>query len=128
MNKTSEVNQMNLRNMGDENVNVEAGERWLSLMGGAVLAIIGLGQKSAAGLVLALAGGYLVYRGARGHCYVYELLGIGPDIDETMLPADAPLPPGLDEGDEVLESSWESFPTSDAPSWTMGRERTDDDN
>lgn len=116
---------MNLKSLKAEEVNVREGERWLSLISGAVLAIAGLGQKSLGGLLLALTGGYLIYRGARGHCYIYQLFGIGPDAYETMLPPDAPLPAGIDEGDEVLESSWESFPTSDAPSWTMGRESSD---
>jgi hypothetical protein len=105
-----------------DDVNVQEGERWLSLLGGAFLSIAGLSRKSVGGGLLALVGGYLVYRGARGHCYLYDLLGIGPDVYDTMLPPDAAPPPSIDEGDEVLESSWGSFPTSDAPAWTMGRE------
>lgn len=116
---------MDLQTFGVKNPNVEEGERWLSLMGGAALAVAGLGMKSVGGLIAALTGGYLLYRGLRGHCFVYELLGIGPDYYETMLPPDTAPPPEVYQGDEVAESSWESFPTSDPPSWTMGRERDD---
>ncbi len=116
---------INLQTFAARNRNVQDGERWLSLMGGAVLTVAGLGRKSIGGLLTAFAGGYLIYRGLRGHCVVYDLLGVGPDYYETMLPADATPPPEVDDGDEVMESSWESFPTSDPPSWTMGRERGD---
>ncbi|MDT8305187.1 MAG: DUF2892 domain-containing protein [Anaerolineae bacterium] len=117
---------MNLRTLKADEVNVREGERWLSLIAGAVLTIAGIAQKSLGGSLLALAGGYLLYRGARGHCYIYDLLGIDQEPYATMLPADTPPPPSVDQGDEVLESSWESFPTSDAPSWTMGRESSED--
>lgn len=119
---------MNLETLKSDEVNVSEGERWLSLIGGTVLTIFGLGKKSLGGLLFALAGGYLIYRGARGHCYLYELLGISPDPYATMLPPESTPPPSIDQGDEVLESSWESFPTSDAPSWTMGREGSDNGN
>lgn len=114
---------MNRKMMTANEVNVEEGERWLSAIAGVVLALVGLGKKSPLGALLALAGGYLVYRGVSGHCFVYELMGKAPVPSATMLPADATTPPSVRYGDEVMESSWESFPTSDAPSWTMGRER-----
>jgi hypothetical protein len=39
---------------------------------------------------------------------------------EESLESNVP-PAGVSPHDEVAESSWESFPTSDAPAWTMGR-------
>ncbi|HWM95107.1 MAG TPA: YgaP-like transmembrane domain [Thermoanaerobaculia bacterium] len=60
------------------NVNVGKTERWASVLGGAALAALALRKgrgKSALGLA-ALAGLPLIWRGATGHCAVYEKLGI----------------------------------------------------
>ena len=60
------------------NVNVGKTERWASVLGGAALAALALKQgrkKSALGLA-ALAGLPLIWRGATGHCAVYQKLGI----------------------------------------------------
>ncbi len=51
-------------------------ERWLSLAGGAMLGLYGLSRRSPGGLALAAAGGALVYRGASGHCDLYQALGV----------------------------------------------------
>jgi uncharacterized membrane protein len=59
-----------------ENINVGQTERWASTIGGGVLAVYGLTRGSMGGLVLALVGGSLVYRGTTGHCNVYEAAGI----------------------------------------------------
>jgi uncharacterized membrane protein len=57
-------------------VNVGAPERWLSTVAGGSLLFYGLSRGSLRGLALAVAGGGLVYRGATGHCDVYEALDI----------------------------------------------------
>lgn len=65
------------------NVNVSNTERWASALGGAALAALamrgGRGRsgvaKGAAGLA-ALAGLQLLWRGATGHCAVYQKMGI----------------------------------------------------
>lgn len=116
---------INRTTMMAKEINVDEGERWLSAIAGVLLAVLGLGKKSPLGVLLALVGGCLLYRGASGHSFVYELLGKVPSSTVDMLPADAEMPPSVDYGDEVTESSWESFPTSDPPAWTMGRERDD---
>lgn len=61
-------------------VNVGETERWASTIGGSALAVYGITQLirngSWGGAVLALVGGSLVYRGASGHCAMYEAAGI----------------------------------------------------
>ena len=56
--------------------NVAQPERWLSVVAGSALAAYGLKQRSLPGLVVAGIGGLLVFRGATGHCPVYESLGV----------------------------------------------------
>src|SRR5262245_43222937 len=57
-------------------VNVGDAERWASVIGGAALTIFGLRRFSPSGLILALSGGGLVYRGLTGHCPCYAALGL----------------------------------------------------
>jgi uncharacterized membrane protein len=58
------------------NTNVGETERIVSAVGGGALALYGLTRGSLGGIVLALVGGALVYRGATGHCNTYEALGM----------------------------------------------------
>lgn len=99
-------------------------ERWLSVSIGSLAALYGLRHKNAFGLGLLAAGGYLFYRGVTGRCHVYALIGPGDGTDADLTPVEG-MPPSVERGDEVTESSWESFPTSDPPSWTTGREKDD---
>jgi len=59
-----------------EQTNVSNPERWLSVIAGSAIAAYGLTRRSISGLVLAGLGGALVWRGASGHCNVYEALGV----------------------------------------------------
>jgi len=56
--------------------NVNDPERWVSVVFGSALAAYGLKKRSAGGLVLSALGGALVWRGASGHCFLYETLGL----------------------------------------------------
>ncbi len=58
------------------NADVGTIERVVSAAGGGALALFGVSRRSPAGAALALAGGYLIYRGATGRCQVYSALGI----------------------------------------------------
>ncbi len=55
-------------------VNIGQKERWMSLLVGSVVLLYGF-IRSFKGLVAALIGGFLFYRGLSGHCYLYDLLG-----------------------------------------------------
>jgi hypothetical protein len=76
LNREKLSNTFSRENLG--NVNVGKTERWASVLGGAALAALafrGGNRKSAVGLA-ALAGLPLLWRGATGHCPVYQKLGI----------------------------------------------------
>lgn len=58
------------------NQNVGPSERKLSVTAGAILAGIGLVRGGSSGLAMLGMGGALVYRGATGHCSVYQAVGV----------------------------------------------------
>jgi uncharacterized membrane protein len=57
-------------------INVGETERWLSLLGGGTLALLGLTRGSIPGLGMGLLGCAFAYRGATGHCPCYSALGL----------------------------------------------------
>ena len=57
-------------------VNVGSVERGISLATGMVLLAYTLARRPKLSLPLGLDAGYLVYRGATGHCVLYQMLGI----------------------------------------------------
>jgi uncharacterized membrane protein len=56
--------------------NVADGERIVSVAAGAILAGLGLARRDLTGLAIAGVGGALAYRGATGHCSVYQSIGV----------------------------------------------------
>ena len=82
------------RNAG-RHINVGDTERWLSLAGGAALALYALKRRSPASLALAAGSATLINRGATGHCPAYERLGVDtadpnatrPNVLAAVLPA-----------------------------------------
>ncbi len=64
------------QSMSGRNVNISDTERWISSVSGGALTVYGLMRRSLVGAALALAGGYLVYRGVSGYCVTYAALGI----------------------------------------------------
>lgn len=56
--------------------NISQPERVVSIVGGATLIGFGLQKKSWAGFGMAALGGALLYRGASGHCDIYQAFGV----------------------------------------------------
>ena len=56
--------------------NINDTERLASVVGGGTLLAWGLARRNWDGLLMAAIGGGLVYRGATGHCDVYQALGV----------------------------------------------------
>ncbi|HYY55860.1 MAG TPA: SRPBCC family protein [Pyrinomonadaceae bacterium] len=103
-------------------VNVGEIERWASSIGGGALVVYGvtrlLSQRSVGGAVLALVGGCLVYRGATGHCDMYQAVGIntagtGPTNPVVSVSADRGIRVEksitINKSPEELYRFWRSF-------------------
>jgi uncharacterized membrane protein len=58
--------------VGTSDTNVGSIERWASAIGGGALIAYGVKRRDPIGAGLALLGGALTYRGATGHCPVYQ--------------------------------------------------------
>src|SRR5688572_19532618 len=64
------------KNLDRAAINVGSAERALSVVAGSGLVTAALGSRSQYRLAAAILGTALVYRGVRGHCAVYETLGV----------------------------------------------------
>ncbi len=58
-------------------------ERWASVLGGAVLVSYGVKKRSTAGMLLAMAGGELIYCGTTGYSPLFRALGLTP-LEESL--------------------------------------------
>jgi uncharacterized membrane protein len=61
---------------GKGSVNVSSAERWACAIGGGAMTVYGLSRRSQTGLILSVLGAGMLYRGASGHCNVYQALGV----------------------------------------------------
>ena len=61
---------------GRSSINMGPAERWLSMLAGGALVAYGLTRRSRLRTPAALGGAALLYRGATGHCDVYQALGV----------------------------------------------------
>ena len=99
--------------------NVNEPERWFSVVAGAALAAYGLTRRSVAGLVVTGLGGALVWRGASGHCLVYEALGLSSVNPEGEADSNVSVPYGkgirveksvtINSSPEALYRFWRNF-------------------
>lgn len=62
--------------LGSQSINMSETERTLSIIGGAALALYGVSRMPKGAMILLAGGLYAVYRGVKGHCNVYEQMGI----------------------------------------------------
>ena len=76
MSSPAEVFPVTKPDSNERFVNVASPERWASAIGGGALAVYGLTRRSPGGLLLSVLGAGMLYRGATGHCNVYEVLGV----------------------------------------------------
>jgi hypothetical protein len=83
-------------------------ERWAAAFAAGALALAGMRRRSPLGLLMTVAGGMLAWWAASA---ADERTGYRQHV-RMALPWPRPVP------DPVVEASEESFPASDAPSWT----------
>jgi uncharacterized membrane protein len=69
----------------DAEQNVGDGERMVSAIGGGILVLQGLAQRNLAGALAAAVGGSLIFRGIKGHCSLYQRLGIDTKSHQKQL-------------------------------------------
>ncbi len=102
---------------GTRDINVGTAERWASVIGGGVLALYGLTRGSLGSTLLGLTGGFLVYRGATGHCHLYGALDINTAAQMRRPLLSVPYNQGIrvekavtiDKSPEELYRFWHNF-------------------
>ena len=98
-----------------DGLNVSEGERVVSVAAGSILAVLGAGRRDLTGLLIAGVGGALVYRGASGHCHMYQALGV--DTAHIDGPSGKQTRPGIhidqsfliNKSPEELYSFWRNY-------------------
>jgi len=84
-------------------INVGDAERWLSLLGGGLLALYML-RRSLGTVVLLGGAGVLLYRGLKGHCPLYQTIGLSTAAPEPQ-PASPRSVAGPEEHQQIVLAS-----------------------
>ena len=84
---------------GRDGINISRPERLVSVMLGAALGVYALRRRNPGSLPLALIAAELARRGATGHCYVYDALGVSTANAQT------PNPPARLPGEIVSDAA-----------------------
>jgi uncharacterized membrane protein len=102
---------------GARSQNMSETERWVSLVVGGGLLALALKQGIRDGLMLAVAGGALLYRGATGECPLYKVTGIDTSTDRPRSGVSVPHGRGvkvettvlINKSPEELYRYWRQF-------------------
>jgi uncharacterized membrane protein len=92
--------------------NVSKNERLVSLAAGSIVATLGVGRRDLTGLLIAGVGAGLIYRGATGHCHMYEALGVDTgtaERDSRARKAHAAQSFSINRSAEDLYSYWRNL-------------------
>jgi len=94
---------------GGRAINVGATERLISLLGGGIMAAYGLTRGNVSGVLLAGTGVALAYRGATGHCQMYETFGVSSAEHKPTTAIRAKHGVKIEESVTILKSRDELF-------------------
>lgn len=102
-------------------INLDKNERLISLAAGALMVVYGVIRLPITAVMALIGGAYLLYRAIKGYCPIYAQLG----LDQRHKPTPTRMVKTADRhyDDPVDTALHQTFPTSDPPAWTMGRDQ-----
>jgi len=97
--------------------NLAQAERWISLVAGSAMAFYALKRRSRQSLLWSAAGAYLINRGVKGNCAIYNALGVHPENGRKRGVVSVPHGEGvklektvtINRGAEELYEFWRDF-------------------